>query len=204
MMACRWRCGGGKGALCFGDTKPPNDFESTRLVARIIQFEYVYGPAARTPAFPSRNSRSSPSPPPSRTRSPRGARNVDITVEPHPISPLREARRGIVSFFICTLCRLTLVLALRQPSALPRARSRVAETRWIIGYRARSSRGYFNLSRAIIRVRPPPRARAKDISITRDASRIFISPSQGGVRRPRGRLFHDAASRGVSLRALRC
>lgn len=33
---------------CFRDTKPSNDFESTRLVARIIQFEYVYtGPAAR-------------------------------------------------------------------------------------------------------------------------------------------------------------
>lgn len=39
---------GGKGGLgtilaCFRDTKPSNDFESTRLVARIIQFEYVYG-----------------------------------------------------------------------------------------------------------------------------------------------------------------
>lgn len=33
---------------CFRDIEPSNDSESTRLVARIIQFEYVYGPAART------------------------------------------------------------------------------------------------------------------------------------------------------------
>lgn len=33
---------------CFGDTKPSNDFESTRLVARIIQFEYVYTGPRRT------------------------------------------------------------------------------------------------------------------------------------------------------------
>lgn len=41
---------GAVGAIlaCLGDTEPSNDFESTRLVARIIQFEYVYGPAART------------------------------------------------------------------------------------------------------------------------------------------------------------
>lgn len=34
---------GGAILACFRDTKPSNDFESTRLVARIIQFEYVYG-----------------------------------------------------------------------------------------------------------------------------------------------------------------
>jgi len=69
--------GGGVACLCFGDSsKPSNDFESTRLVARIIQFEYVYrggGLRRERSAFPSRNSSlSHPLPPRAVPRHPRG------------------------------------------------------------------------------------------------------------------------------------
>lgn len=149
---------GGAILACFRDTKPSNDFESTRLVARIIQFEYVYGACERA-------ARAHP-------RSHRGSCNSRVYIQrvvllafsPLPLSPSRLRNRYYHQENLPTLLIAPRFASLRHAAPLRRffihlyilypryhsclshARSRIRRE-WIIGYRARLP-GYFNLSLA--------------------------------------------------------
>lgn len=149
-----WRARRGAILACFGDAKPSNDFESTRLVARIIQFEYVYracganGPRAYIrvpigarviPAYIYNGrilyTRFSRSP------------NIDITIESPSLLLVAPRFTYIVSFSFMYLATFPISRA-RLPRDVSRGMTGGARVRihreWIIGYRARSP--YFNLS----------------------------------------------------------
>lgn len=216
-MTGGWRSGcakrGGAILACFGDAKPSNDFESTRLVARIIQFEYVYGACGANG-------------PRAYIRVPIGARvipayitgvyiyiyivyvytpshalfsrsrNIDITVESHP-PLLSRATSHVVSFSF--IHHLPLSLSLVLSSRIwrvggwqeMRAFASIEDGSSVTEHVRRDTLIF--LSSARDNTRP----RVEDTSITCDAPWIFIfyplaSAREGGFQ---------ATSQGISLRA---